>query len=364
MDLLEIGKTIIRKINTLGYKAYIVGGTVRDYLLNLEINDCDLTTNMPLSKLEEYFKIKDNGSSYESVTILYMGYSFEITHFRRDIEYLDHRHPKVELVDSYKEDSLRRDFTINALAMDENGEILDFYDGIKDLKDKVIKTIGDPFLRFTEDALRILRGLYFSSKLDFEIESNTLFAMVDKKELLASLSEERLYQYFIKILYANTERGIRYINELNLFQYIPKFKRWINLVDKSMKEEDLIYYYYLKKHEFPITVSKDSYKIAESLDKILKSDDSYTLYKNKNVYLKFRDILKHFGCDIIGRDKLLDSLVIKSDKDLALSKEEIASYFEGSMKALKIEEVIKAILCGDIKNDRKEIQKFILKQGC
>ena len=114
-------------------------------------------------------------------------YSFEITHFRRDIEYTDHRHPKVELVDNFFMDSTRRDFTINALAMDSTGEILDFHDGLKDLQDKVIKTIGDPFLRFTEDALRILRGLYFASKLDFEIESNTLFAMVDKKELLATL---------------------------------------------------------------------------------------------------------------------------------------------------------------------------------
>lgn len=361
MDLIETGKKILRKINSLGYEAYIVGGTVRDFLLSLEINDCDLTTNMPLELLSEHFKVIDNGSDYLSVTIIYEGASFEITHFRLDISYKDHRHPVVELVDSYLLDSKRRDFTINALAMSESGEILDFYQGVDDLRNKTIKTIGDPFLRFTEDSLRILRGLYFASKLDFEIESNTLFAMVDKKELLNELSEERLYQYFIKILYANTDRGIRYINELNLFQYIPKFKRWINLVDKSMKEEDLIYYYYLNRHEFPITVSKEEYRNANLLELLLKQDDSYTLYKNKESYFKFKDILKHFGCDIIGRDKKIDNLIIKNDKELALSKEEIASYFIGKEKAVKIEEVLKAILNGDLKNEKEEIRKFILE---
>jgi tRNA nucleotidyltransferase (CCA-adding enzyme) len=361
MDLIVTGKKILRKINSLGYEAYIVGGTVRDFLLSKEINDCDLTTNMPIELLKDHFQIIDNGSDYLSVSILYEGLSFEITHFRKDTKYLDHRHPEVELTDSYYIDSKRRDFTINALAMNESGEILDFYDGKKDLSNKIIKTIGDPFLRFTEDSLRILRGLYFSSKLGFEIESNTLYAMVDKKELLSGLSEERLYQYFIKILYAEYDMGIRYINELNLFQYIPKFKRWLNIVDKGMKEEDLIYYYYLNRHEFPITVSKEEYRNANLLELLLKQDDSYTLYKNKEAYFKFKDILKHFGCDIIGQDKKINNLIIKNDKELALSKEEIASYFIGKEKSLKIEEVLKAILNGDLKNDKEEIRKFILK---
>lgn len=361
MDLIETGKKILRKINSLGYQAYIVGGGVRDFLLKKEINDLDLTTNMPLSMLKDYFDILDNGSDYESVTILMDNESFEITHFRRDMEYLDHRHPKVELVDSYQIDSLRRDFTINALAMDSSGNILDFHGGLDDLRDKIIKAIGDPFLRFTEDSLRILRGLYFASKLDFEIDNDTLFAMVDKKEYLSSLSEERLYQYFVKILYAKYDKGIRYINELNLFQYIPKFKRWINIVDKSMREEDLIYYYYLNRHEFPITVSKDALRYAHILEDLIKYDDSYTLYKNKEAYFKFRDILKHFGCDIIGRDRKIENLIIKSDKELALSKEEIASYFSGKEKTIKIEATLKAILNQEIKNDKEEILKFILK---
>lgn len=357
--LFEYGKEILRQIHSLGFEAYFVGGCVRDYLLHEKVNDIDITTNMPLEKIKDSFEVFDNGSSYLSVTIVYKGYYFEITNFRKDIEYKDHRHPKVILTDSVFEDSLRRDFTINALYMDEFGKILDFHEGIKDLENKELKMIGDPFLRFTEDSLRILRGLYFSSKLDFHIEDNTLFAMIDKKELLASLSEERLYQYFIKILYAKNPRGIIYINEYDIFQYIPKFKRWINLVDSSMKEKDLIYYYYLKTKDFPILVSNNVVEKAKKLEVLLKNLDSYTLYENKSLYFEFKDILIHYGCDIIGADKRVDEFIINNDKEIALSKEEIAKLYEGKKKSIMIELVKEAILNGKIKNTKEDILKLL-----
>ena len=359
MIILDLAKEILEKINNLGYLAYIVGGAVRDFLLNEETNDIDISTNMPLEEIENHFSILDNGSDYQSVTIIYKGNSFEITHFRRDLSYKDHRHPMVLTVNTYLEDSSRRDFTINALAMDKNGQILDFYDGMKDLEDKVIKAIGDPFLRFEEDSLRILRGLYFSSKLGFDIDSDTLFAMVDKKELLKELSEERIYQYFVKILYAKTDKGIRYINELDLFQYIPTFKRWLNIVSKDMKEEDLILYYYGKLKKFPIKTKKEVLKKAKALDLLKNNLNSYTLYKNKEIYFEIRDILKYFGCDIIGADKLVENLVIKEDKDLALTKEEISSMFVGKEKSVAIEKVLEGILNGKIKNTKDDILKLL-----
>lgn len=357
--LFEYGKEILKQINKEGFKAYFVGGCVRDYLLHQEVNDIDITTNMPLDKIKEIFEVLDNGSSYLSVTIIYKGYYFEITNFRKDIEYSDHRHPKVIYTDSIYEDSLRRDYTINALYMDEFGKILDFHDGIKDLEDKELKMIGDPFLRFTEDSLRILRGLYFASKLDFNIEQNTLFAMIDKKCLLASLSEERLYQYFIKILYAKNRSGIIYINEYDIFQYIPKFKRWLNIVNPSMKEKDLLYYYYLKTKDFPILVSNIVIRKAKKLEVLLKSLDSYTLYENKSLYFEFKDILFHYGCDIIGADKRVNEFIINNDKELALSKEEIASLYDGKNKSYMIELVKEAILNGKIKNTKEEILKLL-----
>lgn len=357
--LFEYGKEILRKIHSLGYQAYFVGGCVRDYLLHEKLNDIDITTNMPIEKIKEYFEIYDNGSSYLSVTIVYKNYYYEITNFRKDIEYIDHRHPKVIYTDNVEEDSLRRDFTINALYMDEFGKILDFHGGIKDLENKEIKMIGDPFLRFSEDALRILRGLYFASKLNFTIEENTLFAMIDKKELLSSLSEERLYQYFIKILYAKHNNGIIYINENDIFQYIPVYKRWLNITDKSMKEQDLIYYYYLKTKKFPILVSNNVIQKAKILETLLKKLDSYTLYQNKSLYFEFKDILIHNGCDIIGAEKRMNEFIINNDKELAISKEEIAKRYEGKQKALMIELVKEAILNGKIKNTKEEILKML-----
>lgn len=357
--VLDIGIEVLNIIEEEGYKAYLVGGFVRDYLLNLEINDLDITTNMPIELLMKKFNILDNGSKYLSVTIIYKGYSFEITNFRKDLNYSDHRHPSVVITNSIEEDSFRRDFTINALYMDKNGQIFDFHDGKKDLANKQIKMIGDPFLRFEEDALRILRGLYFSSKLGFEIEPNTLFAMVDKKELLGSLNEDILYKYFAKIVYLENDQAIRYINELDLFQYIPKFKRWLNLVNRNMKEEDLIYYYYLKTKDFPIKVSNNVKEKAKVLEVLLKKLDSYTLYQNKVLYFEFKDILKHNGCDIIRADERIASFIINNDKELAISKEEIASFYEGKEKSIHIEMVKKAILNKEIMNTREDILNYL-----
>ena len=188
MSYLDKGLEIIKRIENLGYFAYLIGGVVRDYLLKEEIHDIDIATNMPLDQLKQYYAIKENGIDYASVTIENDGYFFEVTHFRRDLSYLDHRHPMVELTDTLLEDIQRRDFTINALAMNSSMKIIDYSEGYSDLKNKIIRMIGNPILRFEEDALRILRALYFSSKLGFQIEQNTLDAMVFHKKLLSCLS--------------------------------------------------------------------------------------------------------------------------------------------------------------------------------
>ena len=358
---LDIGKEVLGIIENEGYKAYLVGGCVRDFLLKIELNDQDITTNMPLDRIKELFDVIDNGSKYLSITILYKNYSFEITNFRKDVMYYNHRHPDVLLVDNLEEDSLRRDYTINALYMDKNGQIFDFHDGLKDLASKRLKMIGNANLRFEEDSLRILRGIYFSSKLNFEIEDETINSMNLKKELLSHLSEERLYQYFVKIVYAKGNLGIKYIDKYDLFKYIPIYKNWLNIFDKRMKEKDLIYHYYLKFNLFPVLVSNEVKRNGLVLKDLLKSQDSYKLYCHKELYFKFKDILEYYGCDIIGADIKISNFVIKSDKDLAVKKEEIASYYDAKEKAIHIEKVKEAILNGKIKNNREEIIKFL---GC
>ena len=138
---------------------------------------------------------------------------------------------------------------MNALLMNKDKLIIDKYDGINDINNRLIKMIGDPLIRFEEDSLRILRALHFSSKLNFKIEENTLKAMVLKKNLLAYLSFERLEDYLYKIGYSKYKNGINYINEYDLFSYIPKFKNMLNLIN-SFEKDELEIAYYFKYNEY------------------------------------------------------------------------------------------------------------------
>lgn len=190
-------KHILEKLNNNGYLAYIVGGSVRDNLLNKMPYDFDITTSALPDEIKEVFKdykiIDNNGEKHGTITVRYNHENIEITTFRQDGEYLDHRHPdSVLFTRSLEEDLKRRDFTINAIAMDINGKIYDYFDGKEDLNKKIVKCVGDPYKRFEEDALRIFRAIRFASVLDFDIDNSTLDAMYDKKNTLSYVSKERI----------------------------------------------------------------------------------------------------------------------------------------------------------------------------
>ena len=180
--LAKLPKSVLNVLNILnerGYEAYIVGGAVRDILLNHKAVDFDICTSaLPddVRKifLENKYKVIETGIKHGTVTVSTNNTSYEVTTFRQDGNYLDNRHPEnVNFNTSLEEDLERRDFTINALACDKNGVVYDFHDGISDLHKKIIRTVGDPNLRFKEDALRMLRALRFKMILKFDIEENT-----------------------------------------------------------------------------------------------------------------------------------------------------------------------------------------------
>ena len=175
MNKLEKGIKVLQILNSNSFEGYIVGGAVRDYLLNKPLSDIDITTNATLSDIEKMFdNVEMKGSKYLGCRIYFLDEEFEVTMFRKDIEYIDHRHPITEMVDTIEEDLIRRDFTINAFAMNSKCEIIDLFNGKKHLETKVIKTIGKASIRFDEDALRVLRALYFSSKLDFNLDEEII----------------------------------------------------------------------------------------------------------------------------------------------------------------------------------------------
>ena len=207
-------KYVLEKLNNHNYEAYIVGGCVRDILLGYEPYDYDITTNALPEEIKEVFSdcgiINKNGEKHGTVTIRYNHENIEITTFRCDGQYLDHRHPNdVIFTRNLKEDLSRRDFTINAMAYDLNNKLYDYFDGEKDLNNNIIKAVGNPHKRFDEDALRILRALRFSSVLGFDIDNETLDAMYILKDTVSYVSKERIKieldkmicgKYFSKIM--------------------------------------------------------------------------------------------------------------------------------------------------------------------
>lgn len=197
-------KAVLTALNDHGFQAYVVGGCVRDSLLGKTLEDWDICTSALPEQVKACFpaaRVIETGLKHGTVTVISEGTPYEITTFRRDGDYLDHRRPQqVEFVKNLREDLLRRDFTINAMAADRDGIIQDPFGGRKDLEKGLLRAVGDPERRFEEDALRILRGLRFASRLMFSIDGDTERAMEEKKALLSSVSGERVYQELTAML--------------------------------------------------------------------------------------------------------------------------------------------------------------------
>ena len=197
-------KRVLKRIEEHDFEAYVVGGAVRDILLSKNPDDFDVTTSATPEELLEIFGEKNfhpTGIKHGTVTIVEDGFPVEITTFRVDGDYTDSRHPdEVRFTRSLKEDVMRRDFTINAMALGEDGRIIDYCGGVLDLKARIIRTVGEPKKRFEEDALRILRGLRFSAELGFSIDEETSKEILRQKEALCNLSVERIWKEFSRLL--------------------------------------------------------------------------------------------------------------------------------------------------------------------
>ena len=197
-------RLIIDRLNKGGYRADIVGGSVRDAHLGREIGDYDITTDAPPERTAELFsdfRTVETGIKHGTLTVVIDKAPYEITTYRTDGEYLDNRHPSsVSFTRELSLDLSRRDFTVNAMCYNERDGLTDLFDGRGDLERRLIRTVGEPPLRFSEDALRILRALRFASVLDFEIEENTARAVREYAHLLENVSRERIYTEWLKLL--------------------------------------------------------------------------------------------------------------------------------------------------------------------
>ena len=236
--LFEPARPVLQKIETAGYEAYFVGGCVRDTILGDPIHDIDIATSAYPSEIKAIFKrTVDTGIQHGTVMILDHGTGYETTTFRTESGYQDYRRPdKVTFVRSLKDDLKRRDFTINALAMKEDGTVIDLFNGLSDLQNQIIKAVGNPEERFHEDALRMMRAVRFASKLDFNIEDATLKSITDNGKLLTNIAIERIEVEFSKLLLgSNPPKGLQYFIDTNLYQYCPNL---INYKDALQKLAD------------------------------------------------------------------------------------------------------------------------------
>ena len=238
MHIPEYVDTLLQRLEKSGFVAYIVGGCVRDTMLGRVPEDYDITTNaLPheVKKCFEDYKTINIGEQHGTIAVISDGNTVEITTMRIDGEYEDNRHPlSVSFTRSIEDDLSRRDFTVNAIAMSREGEIVDLFDGVEDIKNKIIRAVGEPELRFKEDALRIMRSLRFASVLGFSIESKTIDAIHKLSGLLKAVSRERVFTELSKLICGKNAGHILMEYSDVLCSVIPELKPMIGFDQKNI----------------------------------------------------------------------------------------------------------------------------------
>lgn len=292
---------VLQRLIDHGYEAYFVGGCVRDLLLQRSINDLDIATNAFPEEVKAIFQhTVDIGIEHGTVLVLWDHDSYEITTFRTESDYQDFRHPdSVTFVRNLSEDLKRRDFTMNALAMTITGDIIDLYQGIADLNQKKIKAVGLPQERFSEDALRMLRAVRFSSQLGFFIEEQTLSAIKKQCQYLSYISVERITVEWHKLLIGEYRNlGLRYLIDTAMYQYLPGLDHAktalsaMTLLSEEPFPDEVIGWvllgYYLDKTSDDITPLLKQWKLSNDLIKKIKQVLSLVLiYQDQGTWTVF-----------------------------------------------------------------------------
>lgn len=382
---------VIKLLNQHGFKAYLVGGCLRDYLLGKDPEDFDIATDAkPEDVIHLFEKTIPTGIKHGTVTVIINGVKIEVTTFRVEKEYENHRWPKVEFTNSLFEDLRRRDFTINAMAYHPDEGLIDYFGGIEDLKNKIVRCVGNPHERFFEDALRILRCIRFATQLRFVIENETFEALKSLKDLLKKISKERINielsktlesknsSYGLELLYESSVGSIiipeysqiyLYLSQVD-FDFIPtKFKvptffaclKDNTLIEKLMR--DLKF----EKKKINAAVKLCNYLTMEcSQDKLVKKI-FFEEEKEAEEILITISILKsdHRILQIFNDLKRENKLIHKKDVQLS-GKDLLVLGLRGEMIGKVLNSVYEYILENPEKNNKDEILNYVnlyLQQG-
>ena len=348
---------ILKKIEDNGFKAYIIGGFVRDKYLGINSNDIDICTNATPMDLKKIFNIKNIKNNYGSLTIFVNNNHFEITTFRKEIEYKKNRVPsKLVYVDTLEEDIIRRDFTINTICIDKNNNTIDLLNGKNDLDSKTIRMVGDPFIKIEQDSLRILRAIRFATKLNFKIETNLFKAIKKYGYLLKELSYFRKKQELDQIFSSpNNKYGIELIKKANLDKYLDIDISNIKYTDDFLgiwAQVNPINYQFTKNEQKIIN------KIIELKDKDLTD---YVIYKNGLYLCSLVALIK--GINRKDLTKKYNNLKIHKKEDINIKITDISNILDiKPVESKKIFEKIELlILDNKIENNYDDLKKYIEK---
>lgn len=347
---------ILNKIEKCGFEAYIVGGYVRDYLLGIKSYDIDICTNALPKDIAKIFIGNVSNINYGSYKLTFNNYNFDITTYRRELEYTNRRPTKIEYTSNLLLDIERRDFTMNTIIMNKKGEIIDLLGGINDIQNKKIKCVGNPDNKLKEDPLRILRAIRFAITLNFSLDKELLSAIKRNKKLINTLSYQRKRSELDKILASKyVIKGINLLKKLDLLSMLE-----IN-VKKLVLVDDLagMYAQIEVSDNYPFT--KTEKNNIEKIKKIVKYGkiDNYILF-NEGLYLSsVAGII--LGKTRIQIAKKYETLPIKSRKDLEITTNEIESILSINKNQLKdiIDTLINLILNNKLKNTNEDLVKYL-----
>ncbi|GAB3802474.1 CCA tRNA nucleotidyltransferase [Virgibacillus kimchii] len=383
-------KPIIEQIERHNYKAYFVGGCVRDYLLKQDIGDIDIATSASPEVIKQLFpKVIPVGIEHGTVIVRHEHASYEVTTFRIDGNYTDQRHPdSVEFIDQIDEDLKRRDFTINALAMDKRGCIIDLFQGRKDLQNKLIRTVGNAVDRFEEDPLRIIRALRFTSRLGFTIHGDTMQAMKKVKHSIRSLAMERIQNELAKFFSGQSiNQGLEYLKTSGVYTELPIIKDNPDLIHQLPKpmlplqsfgelialmhflEDSVSIQEWVKQWKCSNKTKEEALQLHTALlDYINFGIHPWLVYKLKELY--FQGFIRLIHCLQINKELSLqelkytaEQLPIHSKDDLDFNGHDLIGLFpeakKGPWMQRTLNSVEKAVVTGKLNNHNQEIKEWI-----
>jgi tRNA nucleotidyltransferase (CCA-adding enzyme) len=386
---------VLQKIEEAGFEAYFVGGSVRDVLLEKEIDDVDIATSATPAEIKAIFsRTIDVGIEHGTVVVLFGGQSYEVTTFRCESNYTDYRRPsQVSFIRSLEEDLKRRDFTMNAIAMDKEGKLIDPFNGASAIHEKVIITVGAAKERFQEDALRMMRAVRFVSQLSFSIEELTYAALEKNRHLLANISVERIMIEFEKTLLGkNRQEAIRVLIDTKLFEYLPglrgqenglsQFSKLEMNSDFSIEEYWVILLFQLrigaeeiegllKRWKLPtkkirrikrgliwlnfrtnnLWRTEDLYSAGEEL--VVSSEKLYNVLEKQEISLSINDLLDN-----------LKLLPIKERRELSITGIDLMNWYAkngGPWIEELLQKVEKAVLLREVHNGKEAIREWLFK---